>query len=286
MSGNEFLVTPMNQVVELDPGQKCDLSITILNPTNSTESLEYKAYVVPYSVVSEGYDADIATRTTYTQMADWITIHEPTGKLAPNEMKELNFTIEVPENVPGGGQYAAIAVEVDHENKTHDNMAVANTLEIASVVYAKIAGETIHEGEILENNVPGFSTASPITVSSMIENKGNVHEAVRIVVTASNFFTGEVIAQEGTNNGTYAELVMPESTRYFTKEIDELPMVGVFRVKQDIYYNGAVSTVEKNVLVCPIWFMLLVALTIGTVIFEVVRTILKHKKIKQYSRRK
>ena len=55
---------------------------------------------------SEKYNADVVTKTNYTQMADWITIHEPTGTLMPNEAKELSFTIEVPENAPGGGQYA------------------------------------------------------------------------------------------------------------------------------------------------------------------------------------
>lgn len=281
MNDGMLLVTPMNQVVELEPGQKCDLSIVVLNPNNSTASFKYKAYAVPYSVVSEEYDADVVTKTNYTQMADWITIHEPTGTLMPNEAKELSFTIEVPENAPGGGQYAAIAVEVDNENEAGDNMAmVDNTLEIASVVYAKVAGETVHDGEILENNVPAFSAAVPVTVSSLVENKGNIHESVRIVVTASNFFTGDVIVQENMSNGSYAELVMPESKRFFTKEIDGLPLVGVFRIKQDIYYNNAVSTVERDVLVCPIWFMIMVILAIGGIVFEVVRIILKHRRKK------
>ena len=47
---NEFSVSPMNQMVDLVPGETYDCSITILNPANSAENLDYKAYVAPYSV--------------------------------------------------------------------------------------------------------------------------------------------------------------------------------------------------------------------------------------------
>lgn len=278
---NEFSVTPMNQMIDLVPGETYNFSITVLNPVNSVENLDYKAYAAPYSVANEGYDADVVTRTDRTQMVDWITIHEPTGTLAPNESKELEFTITVPEDAPGGGQYAAIVVGINNENKTHDNMMVSNVLEIASVLYAKVDGEIIHKGEILENNVPGFSAIAPVTVSSLINNEGNMHEIAEITITATNAFTGEVYMSSGLDNGTFAELIMPDSTKYISKEIEDLPLIGIIRVKQDIYYNYAMSTVEKNVIVCPIWFLVLVILTIAAIVAGVVRAIRKHKKKKE-----
>ena len=278
---NEFSVMPMNQMIDLVPGETYNFSITVLNPVNSVENLDYKAYAAPYSVANEGYDADVVTRTDRTQMVDWITIHEPTGTLAPNESKELEFTITVPEDAPGGGQYAAIVVGINNENKTHDNMMVSNVLEIASVLYAKVDGEIIHKGEILENNVPGFSAIAPVTVSSLINNEGNMHEIAEITITATNAFTGEVYMSSGLDNGTFAELIMPDSTKYISKEIEDLPLIGIIRVKQDIYYNYAMSTVEKNVIVCPIWFLVLVILTIAAIVAGVVRAIRKHKKKKE-----
>ena len=278
---NEFSVTPMNQMIDLVPGETYNFSITVLNPVNSVENLDYKAYAAPYSVANEGYDADVVTRTDRTQMVDWITIHEPTGTLAPNESKELEFTITVPEDAPGGGQYAAIVVGINNENKTHDNMMVSNVLEIASVLYAKVDGEIIYKGEILENNVPGFSAIAPVTVSSLINNEGNMHEIAEITITATNAFTGEVYMSSGLDNGTFAELIMPDSTKYISKEIEDLPLIGIIRVKQDIYYNYAMSTVEKNVIVCPIWFLVLVILTIAAIVAGVVRAIRKHKKKKE-----
>ena len=279
-SGNEFSVTPMNQMVELVPGETYNFAVTVLNPVNSTENLDYKVHAVPYSVVTEAYYADISTQTDHTRMADWITIPEPTGTLAPNETREIEFTITVPADAPGGGQYAAIMVGIDNKNQNYDNMSVTNVLEIASIIYAKVDGEIIHKGEVLENNVPGFLTDPKINVSSLIANEGNMHEIASIAITAKNVVTGETIASAELENGAYAELILPDSQRFINKEINELPMIGIINVQQDIYYNGETSTVEKNVIVCPIWFLVLLALTLMAIVWKIVKNIRKHKKKK------
>ena len=278
---NEFSVTPMNQMIDLVPGKTYNLSITILNPVNATEALDYKAYVAPYSVVTEDYDADVATKTAHTGMADWITIANPTGTLAPNESTELEFTITVPEDAPGGGQYAAIIVGIDNENKTHDNVVVANVLEIASVLYAKVDGKITHAGQILQNNVPFFVFDPTINVSTLIENTGNMHEIASGTITATNVFTGDTLASAELDNGVYTELVMPDTKRFISKEINELPMIGIINVQQNVYYNGEISTVQNNVIICPVWFLVLIILTIIAIITAITRAILKHRKGKK-----
>ena len=277
-SSNEFSVTPMNQMVDLIPGETYTFSITVLNPVNSADNLDYKVYAAPYSVATEEYDADVVTMTNHTRMVDWIKIHEPDGTLAPNETREIEFTIEVPDNAPGGGQYAAIIVGVDNKNKTHENMVVTNVLEVASILYAKVDGEIIHEGEVLENNVPGFVVAAPITVSSLIANEGNMHEVASITIAATNVFTGEKIVSAELDNGVHAELIMPDSQRFINKEIGELPMIGIINVQQSIYYNGETSVVEKNVIICPVWFLILVILTMMAIVWKIIKMILRYKK--------
>ena len=185
----------------------------------------------------------------------------------------------MPEDAPGGGQYVAIIISKDNDN-TYGKTTVNNILEIASVLYAKVNGETIHEGRVVENNVPGFLVDNPMTISSLIVNTGNVHEIAEIVIKATNVFTGETIASAELENGAYAELILPDSQRFINKEINELPMIGIINVQQDIYYNGETSTVEKNVIVCPIWFLVLLALTLMAIVWKIVKNIRKHKKKK------
>ncbi len=279
-SSNEFSVTPMNRMIELNPGETYNFSVTVSNPANSVKNFDYKAYVAPYSVANAEYDADVTTKTDHTRMTDWITVHEPNGTLAPNETKEIEYTITVPEDAPGGGQYVAIIISKDNDKDTYGKTTVNNILEIASVLYAKVNGETIHEGRVVENNVPGFLVDNPMTISSLIVNTGNVHEIAEIVIKATNVFTGETIASAELDNGAYAELIMPDSQKFVSKKIDELPLLGIVNVRQDIYYNGEVSTTEKDVLICPIWFLVLVALLVMAVVAKIVKTIHSHKKKK------
>lgn len=277
---NTFTVLPMSQNFSLTPGETYTGTITVANPADATEDFEYKMDVSPYGVIGTDYTADLATMSNWTQIVDWIKIEEPTGKIAPNDTKKVTFTITVPEDAPAGGQYAAITVASNAQASQSGGVAVQNVFEMASLIYAQVAGETIHDGEILENNVPGFATTTPISVSALISNNGNVHEAATVVLSVSNMFTGEVILPNEQNEGQYTEVIMPETEKFATREINNLPMVGAVKVNQTIYYNGDVSTEERVVIICPIWFMALIVVTLAAIVTLVVRIIMKHRRRK------
>jgi hypothetical protein len=264
----------------LEPGQTYDGSITIVNPADATENFSYKISLLPYGVSGREYTADLTTDSDYTAIAKWISVEEPTGEVKPNESKEIKFTITVPENAPAGGQYAAIAVSSNNEISSTGGVAVQNVFELASLIYGQVAGETVHEGKILENNIPGFVTSTPVTLGALITNKGNVHEDATFVITVSNFFTGQVILPTEENEGEYNEIIMPDTERYVEREISNLPALGVVKVSQSIYYNGELSKEEKEIIICPIWFMALVALTLAAIITTIVLIVKKHKKNK------
>lgn len=276
-----FTVTPMSQRIQLKPGDTYSGTITIVNPVDATSDFSYRVYTAPYGVTNENYDADFVTSTDRTQIAKWITIEEPEGKIEPNGTKKIKFTIKVPESAPGGGQYASLMVGSNDDNEASEGIAVQNVFEMASLIYAEVDGDIIHSGEILQNNVPGFSASTPVTISALIKNDGNLHEDATFVISVSNFFTGEVILPTEENEGRYTEVIMPETTRYTSREVDNLPAIGVVHINQTIYYNGTSSVEEKDVLICPIWFMALVAITLGVIIAAIVRIIMKHRKKKK-----
>ncbi|MBR3132452.1 DUF916 domain-containing protein [Candidatus Saccharibacteria bacterium] len=281
MENNTFTVTPMNQTISLTPGEKYEGSITVINPSDSTEDFNYKVTTAPYGVSGSDYEADLVTETSRTQLKEWITIDEPTGTIAPNSKKKITFTISVPEDASGGGQYAAILVGSNNEDETSNGVAIQNVFEMASLVYATVSGDAVHDGEIVNNEVPGFVAVPPVTLSAMIKNSGNVHERATFVIKVTNFFTGEVILPTDENEGVYTEVIMPETERTITRDVGNLPVLGVVRVNQTIYYNGVMSEEEKEVIICPIWFILLVLITLVAIITTIVRIILKHKRRKQ-----
>lgn len=280
MNEHAFTLMPMSKTIDLDPGETYTGTITISNPVDATSDFSYKVTIDPYSVVGEEYNADLLTQHNRSMMTKWITIEEPTGTIAPNESKEVKYTITVPENAPAGGQYAALAVAANNENTAGDGLAVQNVVEMASIVYAKVAGETVHGGGILENNIPGFVTNIPAMLTSRIENTGNVHEYADYTITVTDAFTGRVILPTEDSDGHYSEIIMPETTYASEREINNLPIIGVVKVSQTIKYNGETSVQEGNIVICPIWFMVLVAVTIAALITTIVMMVKKHRKKK------
>lgn len=278
---NAFTILPMSQNFTLNPGETTTGTITIVNPVNSTSDFSYSVSVSPYNVVGEDYQADITNISAYSKIAEWITISEPTGTIAPNESREVEFTITVPENAPGGGQYAAIMVSSNPNQQQADGVSINNVFALASIIYANIDGEITHEGSIIENNVPEFSTTTPVSVSALLDNHGNVHESAIFALNVTNALTGEkIFPTDEDQNNHFSEIVMPESTRFITRNIDNLPMLGIVKVEQTIYYNNAVSTVTKDIIICPVWFFFLVALVVISIIGFIIASVRHHRRKK------
>lgn len=278
--GNMFTVMPMNQRLTLKPGEEYEGSITVINPADAKKDFSYKVTVTPYSVIGEEYAADLTTRSNLSAIVDWITIENPTGTLAPNSSAKVNFKITVPEDAAGGGQYATLTVSSNDAQTADGDVAIENVFEMASIIYASVDGEINHVGTIEENTVPAFSATAPVKVSARLSNEGNVHEEATIVIKATNMFTGETILPSEENQGRYSEMVMPNSERYISREVSNLPMFGMVHIEQTVYYLGLSSVEAVNVLICPIWFLILMVATFGAIVAGIIGTIVKHKKKK------
>lgn len=280
MQDRAFTLTPMSQNIELTPGQTYTGTITVSNPAASTADFAYKVSVNPFSVMGDDYTVDLLTEHNRSFITKWVTIPEPTGVLKPNETKKVEFTIKVPDNAPSGGQYAALTVTADDQAASGDGVSVQNVLEMASIIYASVDGETIHEGQILENNIPAFSATPPVMLTAMIQNTGNVHEYAHYTITVSDVFTGRVILPTDEQDGHYSEVIMPETTYFSQREVSDLPAVGVVKVTQTINYNGETSVQEGNIIICPIWFMALVLFTIIAFITTIIMMVKHHRRKK------
>ena len=281
MDNNMFTVLPMNQRISLKAGETYEGTISVVNPVDATENFKYKAEVTPYGVTVQDhadYLINLTDDSEYTTISKWIEIKEPTGEVKPNETKEIHFVIKVPENAPPGGQYATISISSDNDSNTSEGVAVQNVFEMASIIYATVEGEVQHDGEILENNVPGFVVNTPARLTALISNHGNIHEDATFVITVSDFFTGRVILPTEEEDGYYSEIVMPGTTRFIERDVNNLPALGVVKVNQTIYYQGESSVVEKNIIICPIWFMALVVATIAAIVATIVHLVKKHRK--------
>ena len=280
MGNDKFLITPMTQKMELKAGESYTGTIKVANPAGATREFSYVAEVSPYGVVGEDYTADLKTKSNRSMIADWITLEDANGTLEPNGTANIKYTITVPEDAPAGAQYAAIVVSQSKDEAKKGGMNVDNIVEIASIIYGEVEGETVMDGHILENEVPGFSTTAPITVSAKFDNHGNVYDSAMITIAAKNNITGEVYLPTENNEGFYEELILPDTTRAVERNVEGLPFLGIVHIEQSINYNGEVSKVEKDVIICPVWFMVLAAVVVAALVALIVRLIIKHRRAK------
>lgn len=266
-----FLLFPMSQKIELKAGEVYHGSITVAVPKDAKNEFPFKLAIYPYSVSGNDYDVDLMTMNDRSQIVNWIKLEETSGVVQPNEMHEVKFAITVPEAAPAGGQYATIGVSLNPENGGGDT--IQNIYEMSALILATVDGETVHSGEIVGNSVPGFVATGAPTASITLTNTGNVHETVTSSLKVKNLFSGEELALTDDNKNTYESVIMPETTREITRSLNNLPALGVFEVSQDVSYLGQESHFATVMVICPIWFIVLVICLfvsiVGTIIFGV-----------------
>ena len=262
---NNFIVSPMLEKISLKAGETYTGSILIANPKDATEDFYYKISTSPYSVIGENYIADFETISDWSRILEWTTLEDTEGTLKPNETKRIFYTIEVPKNAPAGGQYLKIGV-TSNAAASGSGGAVQDVFEIASLVFAEIDGETTRGGRILEGKIPDFVTSSNPAVTAKFTNTGNVHETATTALYVKNLLGGGEIYPQNGENPEMESIIMPLSTRVVSRQIPNLPVVGIFEVKETISYRGDTMDVTSVMVVCPAWFILLILATIASIL--------------------
>ena len=256
-------VSPMYQKLILLPGNVEKSSFSVSNPADSTENLEYELEIKPF-FVDEEHQVVFSAQEDYSQIVDWIELSQTEGSLAPNEREEIVITINVPETAPAGGQYATIIVKT----KTNGDMLINQVFAVSHLLYAEVAGETVRKGDIKSLEVPGFLFSGDLSVAATIENLGNVHsEATQVLRVFPLFSKEEYFTNE---EDPQSNLIMPGSSRYTAITWDQTPAMGIFHVIYDVSFEGVSSTVDKIVIKCPLWLVLVIALIIMIIIIKII----------------
>lgn len=283
-AASAFTVSPQDQEYVLAPGQSVTGEVEAINPSDAEGDFYYIAEVVPYSVSDDGkYTMNFEATDDHTDIVNWVTmsdndesgVKEVHGVLKPGETGKAYYTIAVPKDARGGGQYFAVRVknDVDAAQKAEkdDTVVIKEVIGIASLVYVEVSGDITVKGEITDNNIPSFVLTPPISTSFVVKNEGNTHALISYYLQVFPLFSDEEIYT--TEEDMNSKYVLPGATRAITQTWDDTPAVGIFKVRQTVYYNSTdsePSVTEKLVIVCPVWLMFIIFFVIAAAIIWIV----------------
>lgn len=264
-------VSPSSLDIELAPGKKSEKSFQVQNTGKKT--FKFKIEVAPYTVTDENYDPNYEDESKYTDLAKWVTFSQTEGEVDANGSVKIDVNIDVPKDVPAGGQYAAIMVSMEKNDEDADGQgaAIGMTQRIGLVMYSEVEGNTRKEGKVIENKVPSFRFQPPIAASSVVENTGNVHVTATYTLQVFSLFGSEEVYSNDSNPET--RIILPETKRYNEISWDGAPALGIFKVKQTVNFLGQDSITEKVVFLCPIWFLFIILLLIFVIIFWIINRV-------------
>ncbi|MBP5647699.1 hypothetical protein J6X04_00170 [Candidatus Saccharibacteria bacterium] len=267
--GTKFTMTisPPRQEITLIPGEVFEGTVEVSNPANAEQNLNYSVTVGSFNFGKDengktDYSfTDVDTITSYNQIMEWITLGKESGSVAPNTTDVIPFTITVPEDAPAGGQYATIIVQNDTEENDGNsgNVTIQNEIRFAAQIIAKVGGETREKGLIIENSIPSFLFGNPLSTTSVVKNEGNVHTDAEVTLQVWPLFSSEEIYTNEEDPTTV--WIVPNTERLHVEERD-LPMVGIFKVRQTVKIFGEESVMEKVVFVCPLWLLFIIIFAI------------------------
>ena len=262
-----FSISPPYEKITLIPGEVFYGSVKIINPSTNNNDFDYLVRVEPF-YVNEDNETVYGYKEDRTLMANWVVIDHDSGVLHPNSEEDVKFTINVPEDAPAGGQYASIMVSSNPKANTSEGLNIKASYSFSHLIYADVAGESIHDGAIDSTNVPSFLFSGNITGGAMVENKGNTHAEVTHTLQIFPLGSNEEVY---TNEEEPASsLVMPGVKRTTSISWNETPSIGIFHVIYKVVFEGVESKVDKYVIVCPIWLLFLIILAIFLIIFKIV----------------
>ena len=147
-----------------------------------------------------------------------------------------------------------------------DQIQIIN--RVGMILYAQVAGETRAEGRIIDNQIKTFMLSGPISATSIVENTGNVDLEGKYFLKVKTLFTDRIIYTN--EEAPIEKVVLPGTKRFVTSRWENSPNFGIYKVEQTIDFASDSDTLEKIVLICPLWLIIIIILFIAAVIFHFV----------------
>jgi len=188
-------ISPPTIEHNLNPGERAEGVLKITN--GGTAPLTFTAAVRDFIVEDKAGTPTILSDNTLAEKysgASWVAVTPNTFTVEPNETKSINYYLQVPLNAAPGGRYAAAIYEPVNIIQVEGTGAGVNT-QLGSLFYITIAGPVTESAEVVSFSAP-FSEYPPVTITTEIANKSDIHVKPSGSIIIRNLFGQEVDRQE------------------------------------------------------------------------------------------
>jgi hypothetical protein len=283
LEGEGLTISPPISELTLESGKMVNQTIRLTNPTENL--VEVYPKVMNFRASGEGGEPDFFEEGDDSgkfSLAKWITFNQSKIALAPEQVVEFKYTIEVPEGAEPGGHYGVVFFATEPPENEEGSSQVALGSMIGSLVLVRVPGQIVEKAVIEDFKADKkLYFKSPSMLTTRIANLGNVHFKPKGEITIKGWFGAPeeplVLNEQGGN-------VLPDSTRRFENEW-KFPALafGYFNANANITYGESEKSVTESASfwIIPWWLIAVLIAVIAVITFFIVKRKQKSpKKIK------
>jgi hypothetical protein len=299
---NGMRISPTRTELSILPGESKDFSITIKNVADVPLTLESSindfesdgVTGTPQIIVAENRQVSTSVREFVEGLGE--------VQLAPDESKNVDFTVTLPTDASPGAYFGALrfTIVANGDGITGETTQVSLNASVASLLFVEVPGEIVEQLKVdkievcdiivnqevnVDPNTSPLGTGiqqncdrgsflfwnKPTVTSIKISNEGNgfLRPFGRVVLKKGGT---EVFAYE-LNNAEPRGLILPNSSRIFSHQLNNIGGFGKYTVEASVSYGqgGEVIVHSSSFWYIPLYVvivgvLLLIALVIAAVI--------------------
>jgi hypothetical protein len=211
-------VSPTLFDMTASPTQEWTSNVRVINANEVP--LQIYTDVVNFSSNGEGGQGSLAPvlaeESDGATLAEWITIDDAERLIPAEQTVSIPFTINVPDDAPPGGHFAAILIGTRSFDGAGGAAQVETSQVVTALVFLRVAGDINEAGQIRDFTTSRLISEAPaMDFSIRFENTGNVHLQPQGNITITNMWGKERGVLPINQNSQFGN-VLPESIRKYT----------------------------------------------------------------------
>lgn len=269
-TGNGLSITPTKAEFSIEKGKAEVVSIQVKNLTKG--KVIAKAFINDFEADEDTGNPkliiDRSSEVSSSSLASFILGLEDI-KLGPEETKEIQLTIQVPEKAVSGAYFGAVRFTSVPDTDVKNDAQVSLNASVATILLVEVPGDITQKIQV--NNVSVYNasgkassvfTAIPKQVGVEVKNIGNGFAKPFGKVLVKNM-SGKQVSSYELNDTVPRGNVLPNTTRTFKNDITGIKLPGRYTIEANVSFaKGEILQAKTSFWYLPVWFIVVIGVLV------------------------